>query len=205
MNIGILGAGNIGGQLGRKLGAAGHNVLIGVRDPHSAKAQAAHGPNVRLGTLADAAAFGEVVAVALPLDAARTVLPALHLSPDTIVVDTTNAFGGLPDGYASAAAAIVGWSGSRRVIKAWNATPWEALADPLFQGQTVETFVCGDDAAAKAVVMQLVRESGFIAVDVGGLVNAPLTESFAKLWGTLAYQSGFGRDFAFKMLRRSPE
>jgi predicted dinucleotide-binding enzyme len=201
MQIGILGAGNIGGALSQKLAAAGHAVMLGVRDPDSPKARAARSPGVEFGTLAAAAAFGDVVVVALPLDAARAALPELDLAGKTLI-DTTNSFGGLPEGFPSAGAAIAAAAPGAQVAKAWNATPWEAIVDPVYGGQPIETFVCGDSPAAKATAIQLVRDTGFIPVDIGGLANAPLSENFARLWGTLAYQAGYGRGVAFKLVAR---
>ena len=202
MKIAILGAGNIGGTLGRKLATLGHEVIFGVRDPHSAKAQKAQGTSARIGSLREAADFAAVLVIALPLNAVREVLASLGDLSDKIIIDTTNAFGGLPAGYTSGAQAIADWSGSRRVVKAFNATSWESLENPIFAGVRVETFVCADDAEAKAIGLQLAREVGFEAIDAGGLENAALTENFAKLWGTLAIRLGHGRDFAFKMVRR---
>ncbi len=201
MKIGILGAGNIGGTLGKRLAAQGHEVVLGVRDPQSATAQAAQGADLRVVSIADAARFGTIVVVALPLDAAQQVLSTLDLA-GKIVIDTTNAFGGPPAGYPSAGAAIAAWSPGAQVVKAFNATPWEALADPVYSGMAVETYICGDDAQAKAVVAQLGRDIGFVVVDIGGLSNAVLTEHFARLWGTIAYQAGYGRNVAFKLLPR---
>lgn len=201
MKVGILGAGNIGGNLAKKLGASGHDVLVGVRDPHNTKAQAVQAHGGVVGTLAEAAQFGEVVIVALPLDAAREVLPALNLA-NKIILDTTNAFGGLPGGFLSAGAAIQAWSGSQRVAKVFNATPWEALVDPIYQGKRIETFICGDDVEAKNIAIQFAREVGFTPIDLGGLANAPLSENLARLWGTLAMQRGYGRNFAFAMVER---
>ena len=200
MRIGIIGAGNVGGTLARKLATCGYDILLGVRDPHSSKAQTAQAPGIRLGSPEEATAYGEVVIVAIPLSAAGSLLPTLNLA-GKIVIDTTNAFDGLPDGYSSAAAAITDWAKGAQVVKAFNATPWEALADPVYNGMTVETFICGDDAG-KRVAAQLARDVRFIVVDVGGLANAALTENLAKLWGTIAYQGGAGRNFAFKMVRR---
>lgn len=201
MQIGILGAGNIGGTLARRLAEHGHSIFVGVRDPASPKAQAVAGAGVRLGSLAEAAAFGEVVIVALPLDAALAILPALDLA-GKILIDTTNAFGGAPAGFGSAAAAVAHAAGGARIAKAFNATPWEVLADPIYGGVAVETFICGDDPPAKQAAIQLAHDLGVVPVDVGGIASAPLTENFARFWGLLAYQAGYGRGFAFKMLTR---
>jgi hypothetical protein len=63
-------------------------------------------------------------------------------------------------------------------------------------------FVCGDDAAGKTVVIELVAELGFEVVDAGALKIARLLEPLAMLWIHLALSQGLGRDFAFALLRR---
>lgn len=203
MQIGILGAGNIGATLGRRLAEAGHTVLLGVRDPASAKAQAAAGRGMGLATLAEAAAFGEAVIVALPFDAALAELPGLPLA-GKLLIDSTNAFGGLPAGYGSAAAAVAAAAPGARLVKAFNSGPWESIADPVYAGRAVETFICGEPAE-RAVAAELARAVGLIPVEVGGIESAALTESLAKLWGTLAFRAGLGRDIAFTLVRRGQE
>src|SRR6185503_20506516 len=67
MKIGIIGTGEIGGALARHWGAAGHELLISSRHPEQLRALARElGPNVRVGTPREAAAFGEVVLVSVP-------------------------------------------------------------------------------------------------------------------------------------------
>ena len=67
MKIGIIGTGDIGGALARHWGAAGHELLISSRHPEELRELAKKiGPNVRVGTPREAAAFGEVVLVSVP-------------------------------------------------------------------------------------------------------------------------------------------
>src|SRR6185295_8355008 len=74
MKIGIIGAGNIGGALARHWAAAGHQLLISSRHPEQLQALAKElGPNVKVGTPRDAAAFGEVVMLAVPYGATPQV------------------------------------------------------------------------------------------------------------------------------------
>jgi predicted dinucleotide-binding enzyme len=61
---------------------------------------------------------------------------------------------------------------------------------------------CGDDDSRRKVVAQLVSDVGFEAVDAGRLAAARLLEPFALRWISLAYRQGFGRYFAFALLRR---
>jgi predicted dinucleotide-binding enzyme len=63
-------------------------------------------------------------------------------------------------------------------------------------------FVAGDDQARKPNVMALVGELGFETVDAGPLRIARLLEPHAMLWIHLALNHGFGRDWAFALLRR---
>ena len=60
--------------------------------------------------------------------------------------------------------------------------------------------VAGDDAAKKAVVMELVAALGFEPVDAGPLKNARLLEPFAMVWIDQAMKRGRGRDFAFALV-----
>ncbi|HKS69569.1 MAG TPA: NAD(P)-binding domain-containing protein, partial [Ktedonobacterales bacterium] len=69
IRVAVLGAGNIGGALGRKWVAAGHDVTFGVRDPHDARAQALRteaGERAKIGSVDEALAAGDVVVMALP-------------------------------------------------------------------------------------------------------------------------------------------
>jgi predicted dinucleotide-binding enzyme len=63
-------------------------------------------------------------------------------------------------------------------------------------------FYCGDDAQAKQTAKQLAEAIGFEALDAGPLTQARLLEPFALLWISLALKYGYGRDIAFKLLRR---
>ena len=74
MQIGIIGAGKMGGGLGRLWAAKGHQVLFGSREPEKARAQTASLDNARGGSLEEAAAFGEIILLSVPWSAAIRVL-----------------------------------------------------------------------------------------------------------------------------------
>ena len=210
MNIGIIGAGNVGGNLGKLWAGKGHDILFGVRDPQSPKVQAlldAIGLKARAGSVAEAASLGEVVVHAVPWPAAQDAIQAAGDLTGKVLVDCTNpiapGFAGLSVGLTtSAAEEIAGWATGARVVKAFNTTGAQNFSNPQFGSQQASMFLCGDDAAAKSVVTGLGEEIGFDMVDTGPLSNARLLEPLAMLWIYLAYPHGMGPDIAFKLLRR---
>jgi predicted dinucleotide-binding enzyme len=144
----------------------------------------------------------EIITVAVPFSAAREVLGSARDLSQKIIIDCTNALSGLPSGFLTAAEAIRRWSGSEKVIKAFNATGSANLENPDYNGTRIDTYICGDDKDAKETVKKLAEQVGFSVVDAGGIKNAYLLEAFAKLWINLAYQQEMGPGIAFKLLRR---
>ena len=190
MNIGILGSGNVGGTLGKRWAEIGHNVTYAGREQGSI----------------DAAAKADVVVVALPYEAAKSVLESLDLS-GKIVLDATNPIlpqlSGLALGWTtSAGEQVAQWARGANVVKIFNTTGSNNMADPIYNGDAVTMFYCGDNADAKAVAKRLSSELGFDAIDAGPLQNARLLEPLAMLWIWLAYPGGQGRDIAFKLVKR---
>lgn len=208
MRIGILGAGKVGQALGRGWATEGHEVFFAVRDPEDPKYdELRRGERLRLGSNAEAAAFGEVLVVATPWPTTEEAIRAAGDLAGKVVIDCTNPlapdYSGLTIGHTgSAAEQVAGWAPGARVVKTFNHTGAGNMADPHYPDGTPVMFVCGDDEAAKATVRGLVEELGFEAVDAGGLRIARLLEPLAMLWINLAYAQGLGPDIAFALLRR---
>lgn len=199
--IGIIGAGNVGGALGKIWAARGHDVMFGVRNPGSAE------PLGKMGTIAEAFAHGEVLALTTPWGATREVLQSAGNLGGKILFDCTNpllpGLAGLELGTtASGAEKVAEWAPGARVVKVFNTTGFNVMADPAFPGGPPAMFYCGDDAEAKAAAHQLAGEIGFEPLDAGPLMQARLLEPYALLWITLAMKYGYGRDIAFRLLRR---
>lgn len=203
MRIAIIGTGNIGAGLGRKWSSLGHIVVYGVRDTDSPKLDDLKSEKAKIMDIQDAVNASDVIVLAIPFAAVEEVLKNTLGLTMKIVVDTTNAISSpLPPGFASAAEAIAYWSKSSKVVKAFNSTGSANLNNPLYQDQRIETYICGNDKVANALVAKLAEDIGFNAVDAGSLDQAHLLECLAKLWVTLAYKQGMGPDFAFKLLKR---
>jgi 8-hydroxy-5-deazaflavin:NADPH oxidoreductase len=205
MKIGILGAGNIGGNLGKLWAAKGHEIFFAIREPQSDKVKAILSDinsNVHTGTVKEAVAFGEVVLLAVHWQNVPEVLQQIQeVINDKILIDSTNRMIPPPsDTTGSAAEDIARSLPEAKIVKAFSTLGANNLTDLKFGSENASTFICGNDIEAKSIVIQLAEEIGFDVVDVGLLNTAPLLESLTKLWVQISRQ--YGREIAFKLLRR---
>ncbi len=124
-----------------------------------------------------------------------------------ILIDATNplapGLAGLSVGTTtSGAEQIAAAARGARVVKAFNTTGAENMADSRYPGGAVFMPVCGDDAEARSRVVALAALIGYDAVDCGDLRSARYLEPFAMTWIHMAIKLGHGRNFAFSRLRR---
>jgi|SRR5687768_11458027 len=208
MNIAVIGAGSVGGTLGRRFSEAGHSVTFGTRDP--AKGVKGGVPSAtRLVSVGEAARSADVVILAVPWGVVPNAVRELALTAGQVLVDATNPIGQGANGMSldlgpngeSAAERIAAMASAARVVKAFNTTGANNMADPVYGGEPTVMLYAGDDPDAKATVRDLVAAIGFDPVDAGGLVRARQLEHVAFLWISLAY-GGMGRNIAFKLARR---
>ena len=197
MKIGIIGSGQIGGTLTRRLSALGHKVFVAnSRGPESLKDLAAE-TGAKPVSVREAARSGELVVVTIP-EKNISNLPAdlfAGVPADVVVVDTGNYYPRQRDGR------IDGIEGGlmesrwveqklgRSVVKAFNNIYAEhllKLGKPAGAAGRIALPVAGDDGAAKAVVLRLIDELGFDGVDAGGL-----DELLAAAAGDASLYQGF--------------
>jgi 8-hydroxy-5-deazaflavin:NADPH oxidoreductase len=208
MSVAIIGAGNVGMALGQALVARGESVVFGVPDPGKYREAVARlGAKASIGATAAAVGAGEVVILAVPYAAAQGVARSVADWGQKILVDATNplapALAGLSLGTTtSGAEQIAAAAHGARVVKAFNTTGAENMADSGYSGGRIFMPVCGDDAAARARVLALATLVGFDAVDCGELRAARYLEPFAMTWIHLAFKMGQGRRFAFARIAR---
>lgn len=208
MRIAVIGIGMVGGTLGRRWAREDHEVMFGVREPSSEKVGqllAEAGANARAGSVAEAAAFGEVVVLATPWSGTEDAIRQAGDLSGKIVLDCTNPLA--PDmsglvGDRSAAEQVASWARGAKVVKIFNSTGFKNMDDPQYGDDRVTMFYCGDDAEAKKVAAGLAGELGFEPVDAGPLAEARSLEYLALLWIHLAYVQKLGPGIAFKLIRR---
>jgi predicted dinucleotide-binding enzyme len=210
MNIGIIGAGNVGTSLARIWVKNGHRVMLSFsRD--EAKLQTVTenlGTNASTGSPREAANFGEVLVLAVPWDAVTEAIEAAGPLSERILFSTVNALNadvtGLEVGTTtSAAEEIAKLAPGARVIEALP--PFAELlatGSAFVDGQQGTIFCCGDDSDAKTIVSQLLSESGMEVIDAGPLSQARFIEPTMMLLVRLAYGRGFGGQIAFRFLRK---
>jgi predicted dinucleotide-binding enzyme len=180
MNIAVIGAGHIGGNIARRLAAAGHDITVSfAREPAGLQAFAEE-IGARVEEPPDAVVDAEVVVVSVPWSAIPVALEDVDLE-SKIVIDTTNQFGGGPkpaDGETAAA------FNARRMVGARYTKSFNTLT-AAFQAKTagrpedekVVQWLCGDDGDAKEVVARLIRDAGYIPVDLGGTADCAVMEA----------------------------
>ncbi len=179
MDIGIIGAGNIGATAARLFARAGHQVAIGnSRGPQTLSGLVDEiGPNARATTVEDAVSFGEVVLLAIPWSKREDGLPRPEMLEGKIVIDALNPY--TPDfeledlGDDTSSEDVARRLPGARIVKALNTMYYETLRSEGRPSAPMEErialFVAGDDPEAKSIVSRLIEEIGFAPVDTGSL------------------------------------
>jgi 8-hydroxy-5-deazaflavin:NADPH oxidoreductase len=211
MKLTIIGTGNVGGTLARKLATAGHSIFLGSKDPNSEdvkKLAKEIGSHASIHSVREAASKGDIILLATPWGVTEEVVKSLkEESKKKVLIDCTNPlnknFSALEVGYTNSGGELVqSWVPQAFVYKCFNTVGFNIMADPNLEGRKSVMFYCGDDKAHRDTVGTLVRDVGFEAVDVGPLSTARLLEPFGLLWIQSAHKYGMGRDFSFGILRR---
>jgi predicted dinucleotide-binding enzyme len=181
MRVGIIGAGSLGGTVGRLWVQAGHEVLFSSRHPDELVSMTRQlGPRASAGTPRQAAEFGPVVLIAVPYGA----LPQLgrelqEVLRGKIVLDACNPAPGSDDALAREAMAngvaqtSANYLPGTRLVRAFSAVDASAVAASAGrQSGRLAVPIAGDDAQAVQVAAQLVRDAGCEPLVVGNLAAA---------------------------------
>jgi 8-hydroxy-5-deazaflavin:NADPH oxidoreductase len=206
MNIAIIGAGSVGQALGLGWAKRRHQVYFGLKDPSDERVAALRSKDHRImvATNPQAAAASDVVALCTPWEATKAAIESCGDLSGKVLIDCTNPlkpdFSGLEIGFdTSGLEKVAGWARGAQAFKAMNQIGSNLMDSPAFKQGKPVMFVCGD-GNRKEVVLDLVRQLGFEAIDTGGSKIARLVEPYAMLWIHLALVQGLGRNFAFALL-----
>lgn len=191
MKIGIAGVGYIGKTLAQKLSAAGHEVTVAnSRGPETIDAEVLC-TGARAVTADDVATDVDVLILSIPLNRIPQFTPALAGLPDgAVVIDTSNYYPARDERIDAIDSGQVEslWVAEqlgRPIVKAWNAIGSDSLAIkglPTGRPGRIAIPVAADDAAARAIGMTLVDDTGFDGFDAG-----LLAESWRQQPGTPCY------------------
>src|SRR6516225_784592 len=157
MKIAIIGAGNVGGTLGKRWAQAGHEVAFGARDPAEAKLATLvrdSGPSARAASVPEDVRQAAVVVLSVPWDNAGDALAAAGDLRGRILIDATNPVPLTPEGLrqglvightTSGGEQVARWAEGARVVKAFNTTGWPNMADPVNGSQGFSMLLSGDE------------------------------------------------------------
>jgi 8-hydroxy-5-deazaflavin:NADPH oxidoreductase len=205
MRIGIIGAGSLGSALGERLGRAGHEIMFGGGDTAR---EVASRMAARAGSNSDAAAFGDVVVLAVPFAAIEAASDDAA-TEGRVVWSCVNAvrhdLSGLAVGFDTSAAEQVALQArGARVVAAIPPFAHAIASGTLAydEGLAPSVFLCSDDPAAKQAIERLVRDLGAHPVDAGQLSAARLVEPAMMLLIRLA-DGGAPRDVGLRLLERT--
>ncbi|MEU9830138.1 NAD(P)-binding domain-containing protein [Streptosporangium sp. NPDC048047] len=216
MRIGIIGAGNIGGALTRRLTDLGHEVTVAnSRGPHTL-ADLASETGAKAVTVEEAPRGADLVVVTIPECRVPELPPGLFdgVPHDVVVVDTGNYYPQQRDGRIEEIESGLPESRwverrlGRPVIKAFNNIYARHLAEhgrPAGAPGRVALPVAGDDEAAKRVVMDLIDQLGFDPVDAGGLDDSWRQQPGTPVYATDRDAGGVREALAQARPERGPE
>lgn len=205
MKIAVIGAGNVGGALAAGWARAGHEIVLGARNPadNELKALMASNKNISATSVSEATEQAEVILISVPVAAINDVAQALGEVKNKIIIDATNSVFQKPEPYAHGVAAFKAITKCEDIVKCFNSTGFENMANPKYGELGIDMFVAGSSQRGKAVAQQLAKDLGFAeCYDFGGEDKIALLEQFALSWINLAIMQKHGRGMAFKILKK---
>jgi predicted dinucleotide-binding enzyme len=189
MRIAVIGKGHIGGTLGSRWRAGGHNVVYGARDGSG------EGPGrAPVRSISDALKDAEVVLLAVPGQAIPGVVSEQGAAlAGKVVIDAVNRMGA-PQ-YDSRAL-IAEAAPSARYVRAFNSLGWENFADPV---PGANLFFAADPEA-RAVAEELISAVGLEPAFVGDATAVATVDGLLPLWFALVKLNGGNRRVALRVV-----
>lgn len=216
MKIGIIGAGQIGGTLTRRLAKLGHEVFVANSRRPSSLAGLAKETGAKAVTVGEAARAGQVVIVTIPEAKIRNLPTNLFegVPSDVVVIDTGNYYPRERDGRIDeiedgmTESRWVANQLGRPVVKAFNTMNYKKLLElghPAGTPGRLALPVAGDDTRAKQVVLRLIDELGFDGVDDGGLDDSWRQQPGTPVYDTVLDSAGVRHALAEARKERLPQ
>lgn len=213
MRIGVIGSAVVGQTLASGLKKHGYDVRIGSRTPEKL-AEFSQKSGIEAGTVADVAAWGDALVLAVKGTVAEAALREAGSANirGKLIIDTTNPMANEPpeDGVIkyftspndSLMERLQAAFPDAKFVKAFNSVGNALMVDPQFPGIKPTMFYCGNDAGAKATVAKILDQFGWQGADMGTAKAARAIEPLAQLWCIPGFRDNAWTDHAFALLKR---
>ena len=194
MKIGILGSGIVAQTLAAGFVKHGHTVVLGTRDPGKLADWQGKHPQVKVGSVAEAGAFGQVLVLAVKGNVAQMVLEQAggNSLGAKVVIDATNPIADLPpvNGVLryfttldeSLMERLQAAYPALRLVKAFSSVGSALMVNPELPGGRPTMFICGNDQGARDTVTSILDQFGWDTADMGLVEAARAIEPLAMLW-----------------------
>jgi 8-hydroxy-5-deazaflavin:NADPH oxidoreductase len=205
MKLAIIGSGNVGKALGGNAVRAGHEVTLTASSPENAAEAAQKTGAKSASSNAEAVGGADIVILAIPAASASGVVNELGAALDgKTVIDVTNRVnpgdpGSVLDGDSVTEQVMV-LVPRANFVKAFNTVFASVMADPTVDGTPADALIAGDDAAAKASVVELARSLGFRPLDVGPVAIARVLEGMGLVNILLQIKNGWPWQSTWKLI-----
>jgi predicted dinucleotide-binding enzyme len=214
MKFGVLGSGTVGQTLAAGFLKHGHEAMIGTREPARLADWNKNNPKARVGSPSEAAAFADVIVLAVKGDAAAKALQGAgkaNLSGKT-VIDTCNPIADAPPDHGvlqfftgpnqSLMEQLQKEFSDAHFVKAFNSVGAPEMVNPQFAGGIKPTmFICGNDEGAKKTVTGILDQFGWEIADMASAESARAIEPLCMLWCVLGFTKNEWTH-AFRLLRK---
>jgi len=216
MKVGIIGSGIVGQVMGNAFLTEGNEVMLGSRDPQkvSIKKWKTENKGAKSGTFAEAAAFGELLILAVAGHAALQALEATGLKSleGKTIIDITNPLSHEPPANGVLKLSTAANSSlmeelqllvpKANFVKAFNSVGNTQMYKPSYKEGKPSMFICGNDSSAKKQVTKILDSFGWETEDMGSVEAARAIEPLCVLWCI----PGFLRNqwtHSFKLLKQT--
>lgn len=208
-SISIVGTGALGGALGRRLGSMGYPIVYGSRTPQDQRVRTLiqnSGAHAWAASPSEAVLGTSVVILAMPWEAAKSLVPELGSLKDKTVIDPMNWKFQIIDHYpyrpepaSSIGEALQAMIPDAHIVKAFNAISSNAISNPRTDGGRLTIPLAGANAQAKAFAASLISGMGFDPVNAGPLIAARFMEDLLLLeTGCAMYNNGSLFELSFR-------
>jgi len=179
MKIGFIGAGQVAQRYAHHFSQNGHEVMLSnTRGPESLKEHVRNlGSNVKAGSVSEAASQ-ELVILAVRWEHAKQALAEVADWKGRVLVDATNRPADAETHGKTASELIASYAPGARLVKALNTLVINWMPDPSENTDKLVLFISGDDHDAKQKLARVLDDSGFAAVDLGGLKESARLQDF---------------------------